>query len=420
MLNHQSIQTMDLDCGATLLVEENPSVGSASLSWWLPTGTMHDLPIDRAAGCSILCASVLERGAGGLGSRAFNDALDRLGVIRSVSVYASSTQVNASFREEVVESALPRIIDLVRRPAFPEDGFEAVRNLCLQSIEGLVDDPVTLAGNHIRQLALPSPFHRHSYGDAESIREVSLDDARAAWRSRARPGGSIIAAAGAVDASRLADLLNSGLEGWTGAPPESSPWSEPLGGDRHVQQDTAQVHLEMALPAPQPATDEELPFLVATRILGGGASSRLFESVRERQGLCYDVHAIYSRSHIRSLCMIGAGTTHERVEQTVSSIYEELDRLESDGVTGDEFDRVRMGLKTRLMMHGESTAARAQALAQDHQQRGRARTMSEVAGDIERLTHPAVDELVRRAMNASWREDAVRVSVGPRSPFTGS
>ena len=79
-----------------------------------------------------------------------------------------------------------------------------------------------------------------------------------------------------------------------------------------------------------------------------------------------------------------------------------------------------MGLKTRLMMHGESTAARAQALAQDHQQRGRARTMSEVAGDIERLAHPAVDELVREAMNAAWREGAVRVSVGPRSPFTSS
>ena len=351
-------------------------------------------------------------------SRAFNDALDRLGVIRSVSVQSMSTQVNATFRREATASTLGLIADMVRRPSFTDESFEPVQSLCLQSIEGLVDDPPTLAANHLRRLAFPAPFNRDAYGSIEEIQSTTVDDLRSAWSLRGRPKGGIISIAGDVDFDEVINQLDRVLDGWQGEPPTLPDPITPIGGDHHVQLSSSQVHIEMALAAPAVCSDDELPFLVASRILGGGASSRLFESVRERQGLCYDVHSGYLRSSAAALCTIGVGTTPERVEQTMGSIYEELERLGDGGITPEEFNRVTTGLKTRLMMHGESTAGRAQAMAQDLHQRGEPRTMAEVARQIDELRHDQVDALVRRLMTPEWRSDAVRVAVGPDSPFS--
>ena len=379
---------------------------------------MHDDPKIAESAVSILCSGMLERGAGALDSREFNDSLDRLGVIRSVSVHPMSTQVTATFRCELIEPVLRLLSDMTCRPSFFEESFESVRSLCLQSIEGLVDDPPTLASNHLRRIALPAPYNRDTYGSSEAIASASLEEVRSAWSLRGRPDGGIIAIAGDIRIDEVADLLDETLADWRGAPPARPDRSPVIGGDHHVSLPTSQVHLEMAFPAPPPESEAELPFLVATRILGGGASSRLFESVRERQGLCYDVHSGYMRTIDKSLCLVGAGTTPDRVEQTIHSIYEELERLGNDGITRDEFDRVAVGLKTRLMMHGESTSARALAMAQDLHQRGRVRTMAEVAEEIDQLTHEAVDALIRRFMTDEWRSSAARVAVGPEDPYS--
>ena len=78
-----------LSCGVRLLVEPNPSVKSAAVSWWVPAGTMNDPEGDDADGLAVLCAGMLERGAGGLDSRSFNDGLDRLGVIHLLTSFSN-------------------------------------------------------------------------------------------------------------------------------------------------------------------------------------------------------------------------------------------------------------------------------------------------------------------------------------------
>ena len=158
---------------------------------------------------------------------------------------------------------------------FSEESFESVRSLCLQSIEGLVDDPPTLASNHLRRIALPAPYNRDTYGSSEAIASASLEEVRSAWSLRGRPDGGIIAIAGDIRIDEVADLLDETLADWRGAPPARPDRSPVIGGDHHVSLPTSQVHLEMAFPAPPPESEAELPFLVATRILGGGASSRL-------------------------------------------------------------------------------------------------------------------------------------------------
>ena len=412
------IEDRVLSCGARLLVEPNPSVKSAAVSWWVPTGTMNDPEGDDTDGLAVLCAGMLERGAGGLDSKGFNDGLDRLGVIRNISVHDTSTRLSASMRSEQLPRALDLLADMVLDPMMPDDALDPVRSLCLQSIQGLVDQPSELASIRLNHLSLPAPFNRSAYGSAAALESASIDDVRQAWLNRCKPRGSIIAVAGGIDVDEVAEILEARLAVWSGDSIEAPASRSRIGGDEHVEQSCAQVHVEMSFEAPSLGSSEELSFLVATRILGGGSSSRLFDHVREQQGLCYDVHAGYLRRASGSLCTIGAGTTPDRVSRTIESIYEELDRFGSRGITSDEFDNVVVGLKTRLMMHGESMAARASAIASDFHDRGAPRTLAGVAREIDELTHEAVDGLVRSHFNSKWVSGVARVAVGPSTPFT--
>lgn len=412
-----SILTHELDCGALLLMEPNPSVRSAALSWWVPSGTAHDPAGPDRDGLAVLCAEMLERGAGGLDSRAFNERLDACGVLREVSVHSTVTRVSASLRGEHLAETLGLMADLVLRPKLPADAMEPVRSLCLQSIEGLKDDPAGQAGVALHHRALPAPLNRSTYGCRQVIETADIESVRAAWSERSRPVGSIISVAGSFDPVATRELLEGLLSEWSGAPPELAELDAPIGGDQHLPQESAQVHLEIGLDAPRVEEEDELPFLAGVRTLGAGASSRLFESVRERRGLCYDVHAHYSATARFGLCTIGAGTTPERIGQTIDCIFEELEAFGREGVRPEEFDRVRRGLKTRLLMQGESTSARAFALAHDQHQRGAPRSLADIAARIDGLTHERVDEVVRRRMDAAWIESPVRVAVGPDSPF---
>lgn len=416
------VEQRQLACGATLVVESNPSVRSTSLVWCLPTGTMHDEPNssqEDIGANAILCAAMLERGAGGRDSRTLNDELDRMGVIRDISVRASLTRVSASVRADQLNNALVLLSDIVCRPMLPPSSMEPIRSLCLQAVDGLVDDPSTRASLRLNQRALPSPLNRSSYGSSERLQNATHEDVAAAWRERFRPEGSIIAIAGAVDLESVEGHLNNLLEGWEGAPPPMPELQEPLGGYEHLSQETAQVHLEMGLNAPRVDSEQELPFHAAVRALGGGTSSRLFTNVRERQGLCYDVHAGYASTKHFGLCSVGAGTTPDRAEKTVVCIREELERMGTEGLEPEEFQRIRCGFKTHLMMHGESTAARASGLALDLHNRGYVRTLTDLANRIEKLTFEEVDAVAREYMTPDWISDAVCVSVGPSSPFGG-
>jgi predicted Zn-dependent peptidase len=406
-----------LDCGAVLLFEPNQSLRSAALTWWVPAGTGHDPSGDDTDGLAVMCAEMLERGAAGLDSRAFNDRLDRLGVIREVSVHPSMTRISASLRGENLAPTIDSLADLVLRPTFPDSALEPVRSLCVQAIDGLLDDTSTRASHALHRRALPAPFNRNGYGSRSVIEALDIQSIRDAWNARCRPVGSIISLAGAVDPDAVIEQLERVLSDWSG---EALPLSErqsPIGGDEFLEQVSSQVHLELGFDGPLVDEDDELPFLAGVRALGSGASSRLFENVREKRGLCYDVHASYSPNKQFGLCTIGAGTTLDRVGQTLDCIMEQLECFGREGLEPSEFDRVRRGLKTRILMQGESTSVRAFALARDQHQRGAPRSLAELAENIDGLTHERVDQVVRSRMGGSWAKEVVRVAVGPGSPF---
>ena len=409
------IRVRMLECGMPLLVEEMRGVRTAAISLLLPAGNASDPEGEAGDGWSSLLAELAQRGAGARDSRAFSDALDRAGVQRSVTPAAVHLVVSATLIGERIEEGLPLLSDLVVRPRLPEDALDAVRSLAIQSLESLQDDPQHRVGLRLRERHLPRPFNRSGYGNRAAFEAAEIGALRSDWMRRVRPIGSILAVAGAVDADAVARQLDGLLRGWHGTAEDVTAVGEGLGGVSHEQDASNQTHMAIALPAPSEREPDSLHCRLATSILGGETSSRLFTEVRERRGLCYSVNAGYAGGRDRGMVAIYAGSTPERAQETLDTIGHELEHF-SEGVTADEFRRAVIGMKSRLVMQGESTAARAAALASDWYRLGRCRSLAELSAEVDAIALEDLNRWIGTTMGSAWRGKSTLCTVG-RAPL---
>lgn len=410
-----AIEIRELECGAVLLVEPMAGVKSCALNWTLPAGAAAE-PQDKL-GLSGIVAEMVQRGAGGLTSRQHADALDAAGISRSLDTGVRTSRLSATFVGQDLDRAIPLLADMIVRPAMPIDAFDPAQSLAIQELEALADDPQEWAGIEAMGRHLPPPLNRSTYGTKEGLAACSHADAVAFLRSFYVPRGSIIALAGDVDPALAQDTLDAALAGWSGEAAIPMGAGRAPRGTTHVEDDGAQVQIIVVRDAPRDDTPEAACERLATAILSGGMSGRLFTEVREKRGLCYAVHAGYTPERETGWLTAYVGTTPERAHESLEVLRAELDRLATpEGApTTEELARARVGLKSRIVFGGESTGARAGALASDFRKLGRCRTLEERVAEIDAVT---MDGL--RAHLASFdRGEATVLTLGPALASAG-
>lgn len=404
--DHNSITTTHLQCGAVLVVEHIANVASASMDWLLPLGSATDASENN--GHAALLAELIFRGAGTMNSRNHSDAFDRLGVRRSSDVGTHHMHLRMTMLGSKTEHAVPLATAMLTRPMMPANELDPVRSLCIQALESLDDDPQHLVMLKLRHQHHPPPFNRHGHGELDVLKRAQIDQLRAAWSTRCVPKGSIFAAAGCIDAEALAQQLDGLLTDWSGEHTDPQPLSDATRGRKHYPQDTAQVHLALAYDAPHEAHEDSMLERLATRVLSGSTSGRLFTEVRQKRSLCYSVGASYRAGRDTGHVSLYAGTTPERAQQTLDVCRDEIQRMR-EGIKPDEFGRAVIGLKSQLVMSGESTSARSAALGYDYFRLSRTRTLHEITAAVDAITLDQLNAyLARRDFG-----DFTIVSIGP-------
>ncbi|MHC5027194.1 MAG: M16 family metallopeptidase [Planctomycetota bacterium] len=400
------IERRTLTCGATLLIEPMDNVASASMSWLLPLGAASDPgPHD---GHAVMLSELIFRGAGSMSSRDHSNARDAIGVQRSSSVANHHMRLAATCLGANLLEAMDLVAPMVVDPLLPDEALEPVRSLCLQSLQSLDDDPQHRVMLELKRRHEPPPFNRSSYGTRELVVSVTADDLRSRWHLGARPIGSIISVAGAVEADPLEDRLNALLAGWSGEPVEPGAPGATDRGRHHLDQDTSQVHIAAAASAPAEPHPDSMLERMGIAVLSGGSSARLFTEVRQKRSLCYSVAASYRAGRDRGSVALYAGTTPERAAETIEVSTAEYARL-GDGVTSEELQRAAIGLKSHLIMQGESTAARAAAIGHDEFRLGAPRTLDDIARAVDAIELDALNAyLARRSPDIE-----TLVSIGP-------
>src|SRR3954452_23639565 len=165
-----------------------PGMQSAAMTLLLPAGSSTD-PVDRLGTATVLSDLVL-RGAGSRNSRELTDYLDLLGLQRSGSVGVHHTRFGCAALGSKVMEGLPVYADIVQRAHLPADGFEAARDLSVQALEGLEDEPRQKLLVKLREWYCPYPYGRTSMGTMEDLERMTVETCRKDYTDRFTANGA--------------------------------------------------------------------------------------------------------------------------------------------------------------------------------------------------------------------------------------
>lgn len=369
--------------GLTVVAEPIPGAASLAMTLLTPAG-LASQPADQQ-GVAPLLAEMICRGAGGKTAREHSDALDTLGVQRSTDAQTRFFRIGATMIGSKMKEALPLLFDMARTPALAEDALAPSVDLALQSIDSLADEPQRRAMLELRTQHYPDPIGRSPMGVREHLEAMTIDTVRKFWFERFVAGGSILGFAGSFDWDELLSTVNDLLGDWGGQASPADGHGDGVGGVHHLTAESTQVHIALAFPAVAETHKDRILQQAATAVLSGGMSGRLFTEVREKRGLVYSVYASYAGQKDRGDVLAYAGTTVPRAQETLDVLTAELRRL-SDGINESEFQRAIVGMKSSLVMQGESTTSRAASIASDVYIFGQPRTLDESAAEVDAVT----------------------------------
>ena len=396
-----------LSNGMVLLAEPMAEVESAAFGFMLPAGAAT-LP-EGCCGAGNVITDWVFRGAGDLNSRQLSDALDGLGLHRSSSTNSSHLTVGAALEAAKLTEALALYADILLRPALPEKQFDLARLLALDGVRSMDDNPRQKVMIQLREHFYRAPLGRSTVGRIDELESLTSDCIREVIREKFSMPQTILAVAGKYDFNSLAEQV----EGLFGTAEDRRPKTPALGGKGepyvHIPNEGSQVHIGLMTPTVAPGDERYYDARVAISILSGGMSARLFTEVREKRGLCYAIGARYHSLKNAAGIMCYAGTTPDKAQETLDVVAEQFRGL-GDGITEEELQRAKAGLKSNLILQSESSSSRAAGVGRDYYVLGRVRTLDEIKQAIEKVTVESVTAFVGE--NAF--EDFTVVTVGPK------
>ncbi|MBW8040789.1 MAG: insulinase family protein [Planctomycetes bacterium] len=393
--------------GMVLVGEPMDDVESVAFGFMLPGGASR-LP-EGCCGAGSVIVDWIFRGAGDRNNRQLGDALDGLGLHRAGSVGSSHIAVGAALEAENLPQALDLHADIILRAHLKEDQFELARQLAIDSVHALDDDPRQKVMIKLREQFYPSPLGRSTLGNIEELTELTAKETEKIVKKTFNLSETIFAVAGKYDFDSIAEQMEKLFETGEKKQLEKVKFEAKDGEYTHLTNEGAQVHIGVMTETVKPTDDDYYNARVAVSVLSGGMSSRLFTEVREKRGLCYAIGARYHGLKEAAGILCYAGTTPENGQETLDCVIGEFDRL-SEGISEEEIQRAKVGLKAALILQSESSSSRAGGIGGDYYMFGRVRSLDEIKKKVEETS---VDSVLKFLRNNKFKDFTV-VTVGPK------
>ena len=379
----EQLHVKKLTNGLTLLGQPMENVSSAAMVFMLPCGAAQDP--SGVEGAAAVAGEWLFRGAGGRDTRALNDAFDALGCQHHEGAQGEHIQLSAGLLGRNLSDAMALYADVLLRPSLEDKTFGPCRDLTLQDLASLEDEPARKCTMVLQEKFYPYPLGRCVYGSSQSLQGMSAQTVRDHARGRLTPHDVIVSAAGRFEWPSLCEMVEQHFGDWSALQRGRGELRPAAGGVTHVQKDSAQTHIGLAHASIPIRHERYYAARMAETVLSGGMSSRLFNEVREKRGLVYHVSCRYHSLKDHAGMFTYAGTVPEKAQETFDVTVGEIRRL-AEGICDDEMVRARTQLKSSLIMQGESTTARAGALAHDWYHLRRLRGLREISDAIDGVT----------------------------------
>lgn len=325
------------------------------------------------------------------------------------------TVVHARFLDEHLEDAFEVIADMTLHPKFAEVDLE--REVVVEEINMYEDSPGELIADYLTEAIFGShPLGKSVLGTLDVISSVTPDQIRGYHQGHYTLPNMVVAAAGNIDQDRLVELASGYLAGGNGAQPATvgiapqpvPPVSAPSAC--FYEKDTQQYHVSFGGVGLPRHDERRFALSILDGILGGAASSRLFQEVRDRRGLAYSVYSYNAFYSDTGLVGVYFGCRGDSVAEVTRIVVDQVNSIITDGVSGEELIRAKESAKGRLVLGMETTHNRMSRLGKLTVTGSEILDIDELIARIDAVT----GEDVRNLAAELYRPDRlVAVAIGP-------
>ncbi len=403
-----SIEQATLSNGMRIVTDRMDSVETVTLGVWVLTGARNETA--EINGISHLLEHMAFKGTRRRSARQIAVEIENVGGQLNAYTSRESTVYYATVLKEDVPLALDILADILLDSVFDEEELARERSVILKEIGQANDTPDDIVFDRFQETAFPDqPLGWPILGTAETVRAIPrtrlIDYIAAQYGS----GRMILAAAGNLDHSVIVQMASERFEGFApGGASEAVPGSYSGGEFRDVR-DLEQAHLVLGFEGISYTDPDYYALAVLSTALGGGMSSRLFQTIREERGLVYSIYSFSSAYRDGGIFGIYAGTGEGEVAELVDVTAYELRAISAAAMEEDEIARARAQIKAGVLMSLESTSSRAERIARQIMIFGRSIPISEIAAKIDAVT----PEDARRVANRLFSTLPTVAALGP-------
>ena len=392
----REIQKEVLPNGLVVITEPMPHLRSISVGIWIRTGSRRE-PAELN-GISHFIEHMVFKGTERRTAEEIARSIDSVGGMLDAFTAKEMICFNAKVLDEHLPVAFDVVSDMLLRPRFAGEDIVKEKQVVLEEIKMDQDNPDYLVHEIFTQnFWRGHPLGKPILGTRETVKQFTRESLFDCFRRWYTPNNTVITAAGNLEHARLMELV---AREFAGVAPSTDGFADvpPRPHARitsRTKRELEQVHICLGVPSYPMAHERRFAAAVLNNILGGGMSSRLFQNIREKQGLAYAVFSELSPYRDTGLLSIYAGTARETAEQVVRLVAEEFCNLKQRPVTEEELRRAKDNLKGSLVLSLESTSARMSNLARQEMYFGRFFTPDELLASIERVTREEVQQIAQ-------------------------
>ena len=396
---NNNVRVTTLDNGFRIVTERMPGLKSASLGVWVSAGCRNERL--QQNGIAHFLEHMAFKGTKKRNALQIAEEIEDVGGYINAYTSREMTAYYVRVLEDDVPLALDVISDIVLNSIFDPKELEIERGVILQEIGQSLDTPDDIIFDWLQDTAYPDQaMGRAILGSTENVRSFSREDLQNFVTEHYGPEQMVLSAAGSVDHDALVEEARSLFGDLNRTPKFSNEPSKFIGGEVRVIKDLEQAHFALSFESASYLDDNIYTAQIFSTALGGGMSSRLFQEIREKRGLCYSIYASAGAFADSGMMTIYSGTSSNDISGLANITIDEIKRSASD-MTDEEVARSRSQMKAGMLMGLEGASARCERLARTILIFNRVPDLDEIVSKIDAVNAEHVKEFAQNLCNSS-------------------
>ncbi|NQT33274.1 MAG: insulinase family protein [Candidatus Omnitrophica bacterium] len=389
--------------GLTVIASSMPQMTSVSLGIWIGTGGRYES--EKESGISHMVEHMLFKGTFTRSAKDLKEAIEGVGGAFNGFTSDEVTCYMVKVPSKYLDLGIDVLADMVLNPRFDPMDLAKEKFVICEEIKMYRDQPAEHVLEVLGQIMWPgNALGRPLTGTITTVKGFTADQLGKFTKNNYHPGNIAVIAAGKVDPDKVFKLAGEKFK--KEKKKKTATFRSPSAKQKKARTkfcrgETSQTHIAMGFHASDKDIKERFALKLMNVIFGGNMSSRLFEELREKNGLCYDIASSYKRHSDIGEVQIHAGVDSRKALRSVAAVMDEIKKLKDDGVTEDELARAKKYIKGQFLLGMEGTATRMLWLGDRDMVHKKIPEIKKVLKRVDGVTPDAVLKVARKTLTAS-------------------